>query len=357
MSSIEVNHLERGKRKLIDLRSDTVTKPSPEMREWIARAEVGDDVFGDDPTVKRLEEMVAGLLGKETALYFPSGTQSNQTAIKALTRPADEIIVEAGAHLYNYEGGAPGLLSGVQIRPILGDYGVIHLEQIEEVYSPGDLHRPPTRLICLENTHNRAGGTVFPIDIMERITNFARERGILVHLDGARLFNASVASGVDVKDYARLADTVSICLSKGLGAPVGSCLSGKRDLIERARRVRKILGGGMRQAGILAAAGIYALENNVERLAEDHANAKRFAKGIADLKGLNVDVEHVDTNIVLIHLTDEEASSLDAVAELKERGVSVVPFGKRTMRAVTHLDVTRTDIDRAIAIFMEHFGA
>ncbi len=342
---------------MIDLRSDTVTKPSPEMREWIARAEVGDDVFGDDPTVHRLEEKVAGLLGKESALYFPSGTQSNQTAIKVLTQPADEIIVEAGAHLYNFEGGAPGLLSGVQIRPIHGEHGVIRPEQIEEVYSPGDLHRPPTRLICLENTHNRAGGTVFPIEIMERIADFAREKGIFVHLDGARLFNASVASGIRVSEYARLADTVSICLSKGLGAPVGSCLSGSRDLIERARRVRKILGGGMRQAGILAAAGIYALENHVERLAEDHANARRLAEGIADLAGLRVDVQHVDTNIVIIHLTDEGVSSLDVVAGLKERGVSVVPFGKRTMRAVTHLDVTATDIDRAIAVFREHFGA
>lgn len=341
---------------MIDLRSDTVTKPSPEMRERIAKAEVGDDVFGDDPTVKKLEGMVADLLDKEAALYFPSGTQSNQAAIKTLTQPADEIIVEAGAHLYNFEGGAPGLLSGIQVRPIRGEYGVITLDQIEEVFSPGDLHRPPTRLICLENTHNRAGGTVFPLDIMERIAGFADGKGVSVHLDGARLFNASVASGIDVSAYARLADTVSICLSKGLGAPVGSCLSGDLDVIDRARRVRKILGGGMRQAGILAAAGIYALENNVERLTEDHANAKRLAEGIADLAGVRVDVPHVDTNIVIIHLTDEGASSLDAVAGLKERGVAVVPFGKRMLRAVTHLDVSRAEIDDAVAIFRGYFG-
>ncbi len=343
-------------KKVIDLRSDTVTKPSKGMREQIARAEVGDDVFGDDPTVKRLESMIAGLLGKETALFFPSGTQSNQTAIKILTSPGDEVIVDAGAHLYNFEGGAPGILSGIQFRPLNGHRGIITREQVEEYYCPGDLHRPPTGLICLENTHNRAGGVVFPLDAMKGVSSFAREKGVRVHLDGARLFNASVASGVDVKDYAELADTVSVCFSKGLGAPVGSCLSGSRDLIQKAARVRKILGGGMRQSGILAAAAIYALENNVTRLAEDHENARRLAEGIADLPGFYVDTDNVDTNIVILRITTPGKGSLEVVEELKRKGLQVVPFGARTLRAVTHLDVSTPDIDRAIEIFHECYG-
>jgi threonine aldolase len=296
---------------MIDLRSDTVTRPSDEMRRCISEAKVGDDVFGDDPTVNRLQDMVAEILGKEAALFFPSGTQSNQTAIRIQTSPGDEVVVEAGAHLYNFEGGAPAILSGVQFRPIVGNRGSINREQIEDVYSPGDLHRPPTALICLENTHNRAGGVVFPFDVMAEVSEFAGQRGIAIHLDGARLFNASISSGIDVKEYAGLADTVSVCLSKGLGAPVGSCLAAKREIIDRARRVRKILGGGMRQAGILAAAGIYALENNIKRLAEDHANARRLAEGIAGLQGLYVDPDSVETNIVLIQITTPGKTSAD----------------------------------------------
>jgi len=341
--------------RLIDLRSDTVTKPTPAMRERIANAEVGDDVFGDDPTVKELERMTADLLGKEASLFFPSGTQSNQTAIKVLTSPGDEVVVEAGAHLYNFEGGASGFLSGIQFRPIVGDRGIIVREQIEEVYTPGDLHRPPTRLICLENTHNRAGGTIFPLRLMEEIASFTRSKGIAIHLDGARLFNASVASGIDVKEYARCADTVSICLSKGLGAPVGSCLSGTRDLIGVARRVRKILGGGMRQVGILAAAGIYALENHIKRLAEDHVNARRLADGIVGLPGIQVDPGRVETNIVIIQITDRKLTSQAIVERLKERGLLIVPIGARALRAVTHLDVSGEDIDRAVGIFRECF--
>ncbi len=326
------------------------------MREKIASAEVGDDVFGDDPTVNRLEELVAEMLGKEAALYFPSGTQSNQTAIKIHTSPGDEVIAEAGAHLYNFEGGAPGILSGVQFRPVEGSYGAITREQVGAAYCAGDLHRPPTGLIALENTHNRAGGMIFPVDAMKRISDFALEKGVPVHLDGARLFNASVASGVDVKEYARLADTVSVCLSKGLGAPVGSCLSGSRELIRKARRIRKILGGGMRQAGILAAAGIYALENNVQRLADDHTNARRLAAGLAELRGLEVEPDRVDTNIVIIRITRENSTSSDIVRKLRERDVLVVPFGVMTMRAVTHMDVFTADIDHAIEAFEAEFG-
>jgi len=344
-------------KKVIDLRSDTVTKPTESMREQIARAEVGDDVFGDDPTVNRLEEMICDLLGKESAMFFPSGTQSNQTAIKVLTSPGDEVIVDAGAHLYNFEGGAPGILSGIQFRPLSGTRGIITREQVEEYYCPGDLHRPPTGLICLENTHNRAGGVVFPLDVMSEVSSFARDREVYVHLDGARLFNASVASGVNVKDYANLADTVSVCFSKGLGAPVGSCLSSSGDIMEKAARVRKILGGGMRQSGILAAAAIYALENNIKRLADDHDNARKLAEGIVDLPGFSVDTENVDTNIVIIQITTPGKGSLEVVDELKQRGLMIVPFGARTLRAVTHLDVSASDIDCAIEIFHECYSS
>src|SRR5579872_4376734 len=263
---------------LIDLRSDTVTRPTPGMRAAMAAAEVGDDVFHEDPTVNKLEERVAALLGKEAALFVPSGTMSNQTAVKTHTQPGDELLCEANCHIYNYEAGGPAVLSGVMCRTVEGDYGVLDLSQLEDKVRPVNDHLVRTRLVCLENTHNRGGGRVFPIEKVRAISAWARKNGLIMHLDGARLWNAVVASGVPAAEWSRHFDTVSVCFSKGLGAPIGSALSGPRDFITRARRVRKLFGGGMRQAGVIAAAALYALEHHIDRLAEDHRNAQVIAR-------------------------------------------------------------------------------
>src|SRR5512139_3289968 len=268
----------------IDLRSDTVTKPTAAMRKVIFEAEVGDDVFGEDPTVNALQEKVARLLGKEKAIFVPSGTMGNQLAIKSHTQPGDEVILEASSHPYNFEGGASAALSGVQFNCLKGVRGVIDASQIEEAIRPEDHHFAVSRLICLENTHNRGGGTVFPIAKIAEISKLAKSRGLLVHLDGARLWNASVASGIEPREYAQYADSVSVCLSKGLGAPVGSLVTGSAAFIDRVHRFRKMFGGGMRQAGLLAAAGIYALDHHMERLREDHDHAKRLAHGLTVLE-------------------------------------------------------------------------
>ena len=252
---------------LIDLRSDTVTKPTPAMRAAIAAAEVGDDVFNEDPTARRLEERVAAVLGKEAALFVPSGTMSNQIGIKTHTQPGDELLCEASCHIYNYEAGGPAVLSGVTCRTIEGDHGVLDVSQLEGKVRPVNDHLVRTRLVCLENTHNRGGGRIFPIEKVRAISQWAHKNGLIMHLDGARLWNAVVATGVPAKEWARHFDTVSVCFSKGLGAPIGSALCGPRDFITRARRVRKLFGGGMRQAGVAAAGALYALENHVERLA------------------------------------------------------------------------------------------
>jgi len=269
---------------MIDLRSDTVTKPSPAMREAMAQAEVGDDVFGEDPTVNRLQEVAARLLGKEAALFVPSGTMGNQLCVRLHTRPGDEIIVEAGAHVVRYESGAAAGLSGVQTHWLPGTRGILEADQIEAAIRPPDYHNPPTTLICLENTHNRGGGTIYPLETTKAIRKVAEARGIAMHLDGARLFNAVVVTGVPAAEYARHFETVTFCLSKGLGAPVGSLICADRERVVKLRRLRKMFGGGMRQAGILAAAGLYALEHNIARLAEDHAHAKRLAEALAGIK-------------------------------------------------------------------------
>jgi threonine aldolase len=342
--------------QFIDMRSDTVTRPSPGMRQAIFEAEVGDDVFEDDPTVQRLEALLAGILGKEAALYVPSGTMSNQVAVNAHTRPGDEVIVERDCHTFNYEVGGPAVLAGVQLHPLDGHHGVLTAEQIEAAIRPDNIHIPPTTLICLENTHNRAGGVIYPIEEIGRISKLARQRGVRLHLDGARLFNASVASGHAAGEYAALFDSVSICLSKGLGAPVGSMVAGTGDFITSCRRYRKMYGGGMRQVGILAAAGIYALENNIDRLADDHRNARAFAERVARIEGIEIDLETVQTNIVVMDIAGLGVDPPQAVEMLKQKGLLVVVFGPTKIRAVAHLDVSEGDVRRAAEIFEETFG-
>lgn len=342
--------------RLIDLRSDTVTKPSKAMRQAIAEAEVGDDVFEDDPTVKKLEEMTAELLGKEKSLFVPSGTMANEVAIKSWTKPGDEVVLEVDSHIYNYEVGAPSVLCGVQLHTLKGERGVLTARQILDHIRPQDIHIPPTTLICLENTHNRAGGTIYPIEEIKRIRRATKRSGIKIHLDGARLWNATIATGIPLDEYAKYFDSVSVCLSKGLGAPIGSVISGSSDFIQIARRNRKMFGGGMRQVGIIAAAGIYAIENNFNRIIEDHRNAKTLAQGLSEIPKISVDSESVQTNIVVIDIKESGMKVEEVLEKLKEKNVLAVPFGKTKIRCVTHLDVTRGDIDQALEAFSQIFG-
>jgi threonine aldolase len=335
---------------LVDLRSDTVTKPSPGMRRAMAEAEVGDDVYHEDPSVNRLEEMVAALYGKEAALYVASGTMANQVAIRAQTHHGDEIIMERSSHPFNSEAGALAALAGVQVNLLDGKRGIIEVDQIKAAVRSPNVHHAPTALICLENTHNRGGGSVWPLDKIRAIRHYALSVGVPMHLDGARLMNACVATGLTPKDYAVYFDSCTLCLSKGLGAPVGSLIIGSKSFIERAHRFRKQFGGGMRQAGILAAAGIYALEHNVERLAEDHLNAKHLARGIADIDGLEVDVNAVETNIVYFQVRKSGLTVPMLLERLKAEGVLMGGTGPSSIRAVTHLDVDKEGIDRAIAV-------
>jgi threonine aldolase len=336
---------------MIDLRSDTITRPTQNMRKVMAEAEVGDDVFGDDPTVNRLQDHVAELLGKEAGLFVASGTMGNQVCIRSLTSPGDEVILESEAHIFYYEAGAPAMLSGVQLRTVAGARGVITADQIATVIRGEDVHFPPTRLICLENTHNRAGGTVFPIEEIRRIHKLAKSRNILMHLDGARLWNASVATGIPLSDWAQLFDSVTVCFSKGLGAPVGSLIAGDREFVRTARKTRKRFGGGMRQAGIIAAGALWAVEHNIGRLAEDHENAKRLARALANIPGVSVDLESVHTNIVFIRLSGRTSDAPALADRLKKAGVFVLALGPDQIRAVTHLEVSRQDIEQAIQIF------
>lgn len=334
--------------RVIDLRSDTVTKPTPPMREAMARAEVGDDVFGDDPTVNELEGQTAELLGKEAALFVPSGTMANQVAIRGHTQPGDEILVEANAHLYYYECGAPAALSGAMCRCLSGQRGIFTGADVEASLRPADQHFPRTRLVCLENTHNRGGGKVWSIGQIQDVAAAARKHGLQLHLDGARLWNASVASGIPERDYAAHFDTVSVCFSKGLGAPVGSALVGPKGFIERARRFRKMFGGGMRQAGIIAAGALFALRHHRARLAEDHANAKALASGLAAVSGLEADPAEVETNMVRFRVRSLPAQQL--VDRLRAQGVLVLAVGPDMIRAVTNLMVSADDIQAAVAM-------
>jgi threonine aldolase len=332
---------------LIDLRSDTVTKPTSAMRAAVQAAEVGDDVFGEDPTVNRLEETVAALLGKEAALFVPSGTMSNQICVKAHTQPGDELLCETTCHIYNFEAGGPAVLSGVMCRTIEGDYGVIDVTQLEDKVRAVNDHLVRTRLVCLENTHNRGGGRVYPLEKIQAISTWARKHELLMHLDGARLWNAVVATGTPAQEWARHFDSVSVCFSKGLGAPLGSALAGPRAFVTRARRIRKLFGGGMRQAGVAAAAALFALEHHVECLADDHRNARVIAQAIADTPGLRLDPPEVETNLVWFEVDPELGTAREVAAALKERGVLVHAAGPQTIRACTHLDVTAAQVERA----------
>src|SRR5437660_7031230 len=343
--------------RMIDLRSDTVTKPSAGMREAIARAEVGDDVFGEDPTVNRLQDVAARLLGKEAALFVPSGTMANQLAVRLHTNPGDEMIVEAGSHVVGYESGAAAGLSGVQACWVPGIRGILEPEQIEAAIRPSDYHNPPTTLISLENTHNRGGGSVYPLSTVLAIRKIAEAHKVAMHLDGARLFNAAVASGISAAEYAQSFETVSFCLSKGLGAPVGSLICSDAGRIGKLRRLRKMFGGGMRQAGIIAAAGLYALEYNIQRLAEDHAHAKRLAATLAALPGVRINPAHVETNIAVFDISETRRTAEEVLALLKAEGLLLVPFSATTLRAVTHLDVSRDQIEQACAILKKVFTA
>ena len=341
---------------LIDLRSDTVTKPTAAMRKAIAAAEVGDDVFGEDPTVNALQDKVAKILGKETALFVPSGTMANQLAIKSHTQPGDEVIIEGSSHPYNFEGGGSAALSGVQFHCLKGVRGILEASQIEQAIRPEDHHFAVSRLVCLENTHNRGGGSIYPVERLREISVLAKAKGLSVHLDGARLWNASVASGIQPRDYAQWADSVSVCLSKGLGAPVGSLVAGSRAFVDRVHRFRKMFGGGMRQVGILAAAGIYALDHHMERLKEDHLNARRLAMGIKDLKGVSIRPEEVETNIVIFDISGSGMAGPELTEEMKKEGVLIHAFGKTQIRLVTHLDVSKEDIDIALKALAKVFS-
>ncbi len=341
--------------QVVDLRSDTVTKPTKGMREAMAEALVGDDVFEEDPTVNLLQEKVADLLGKEAALFVPSGTMANQVSIRTHTLPGDEVIIEADSHPVLSEVAAAAALSGVQFRTLQGTRGILKAEQVAEAVRLPDIHRPVSRLVCLENTHNFGGGTIYPLEEILRIRLVADRHNMAMHLDGARLLHACVATGIEPAKYAQPFDSVSLCLSKGLGAPVGSMIAGSREFITRARKNRKMFGGGMRQAGILAAAGLYALEHHVERLAEDHANAKLLAEALADLPGIHLDPRHVETNIVIMDISTSGLEPHEVQARLKEMGILLLPFGRGRLRAVTHLDVNRQGIQRAIEAFRRIF--
>jgi threonine aldolase len=337
---------------VVDLRSDTLTLPTPAMREAMARAEVGDDVWEEDPTVKRLEEAAARRLGKEAALFVSSGTQGNLVSVLAQTRPGQEIILDADSHIFNYEVGGAALVGGVQTLPLATARGFLTPEQVRAHLRPPNVHIPATGLVGLENTHNRHGGTCCTPEEIEAVAAVAHGVGVPVHLDGARLFNAAVALGRPAADFARPVDSVTFCLSKGLGAPVGSLVCGSPDFVARARRIRKMLGGGMRQVGVLAAAGLVALECMVDRLAEDHAHCRRLAEGLAALPRIRLDPARVQTNIVIFQV-DRPGGAVELVAGCQARKVKIHQIGPASIRCVTHKDVDRDDVDRALEAFRE----
>ncbi len=336
---------------MIDLRSDTITRPTEEMRRAMYEAEVGDDVYGEDPTVNRLEEESARVIGKEAAMYVSSGTMGNQAAILTHTSPGTEVIMEANAHIYYYEAAAASAFAGIQPRPLAGNKGILSPELVASAIRADDVHLPPTSLICLENTHNRGGGKVVPLENMKAIYDLACKYNLPVHLDGARIFNASVASKTPVVDYTGYTTSVQFCFSKGLGAPVGSILAGSAGFIEEARRWRKRLGGGMRQAGVIASACLVALETMVERLADDHDNARLLAEGLAGLSGLDFDPKDVDTNIVIIK--PKSMLPLQLKEELKKRDILVSAMDPDMIRLTTSREVTRIDVEKTVLAIKE----
>ena len=334
---------------MIDLRSDTVTRPTPEMMQAMMAAKVGDDVFGEDPTVNELEKKLAAYFGMEAGLFCPSGTMTNQIAIKILTQPQDEVICHKYSHIYLYEGGGLMANSHISVALLEGENGILSVEDIKgAINNPDDVHRPLSRVVALENTMNKGGGAIYPMATIREISKMARENGLAMHLDGARLFNALVETGNDPLEYGQLFDTISICLSKGLGCPVGSVLLSSADNIRKARRVRKMFGGGMRQAGYLAAAGIYALDNHVSRLKEDHAKATKLGEVLESLDWVEK-VSPVATNIVIFHLIPS-LNNKEILAKLNEAGIGGVLFGPGQIRLVTHLDFSDEQLEEAIEI-------
>lgn len=338
---------------MIDLRSDTVTKPSPAMREAIASAEVGDDVYGDDPTVRELEARTAEILGKEAAVFVPTGSMSNQIALRTHTEPGDLVVLDGHAHIILNEGGAGAAISGVTMKPLAGDHGVFTVDDVEGAmepahpFNPGHLN-PRRRLLCLENTHNAGGGAVWQLDALNDVCAAGRRHGLALHLDGARLWHASAASGVSEREFAEPFDTVNVCFSKGLGAPVGSALAGSHALVERARRFKQQLGGGFRQAGILAAGALFAIEHHREDLVADVENARALAEGIHATEGLEVDLARVQSNIVRFRVTTMRSG--DFATRCHADGLHMLPNGEHGLRAVAHRDVDRTDIASALEI-------
>jgi threonine aldolase len=339
--------------KIIDLRSDTVTKPSPAMRRAMAEAEVGDDVFMEDPSVNRLQQRAAEIFGREAGLFVPSGSMGNLVCIMAQTQPGQEVICEATGHIYNYEMAAMAAVAGVLPRVVNSSNGIMTWEQIIQAIRPKAYYRPQTSLVSLENTHNMAGGTVYPTRLAHAICDHAHEAGLRVHLDGARVFNAAVHIGQSVAEITKKFDSVQFCLSKGLGAPVGSMIVGSREFIEHCRSIRKMLGGGMRQAGVVAAAGLIALEDGPKRLYIDHENAKLLAQGLAALPGIRIDPSYVHTNIVIYDVRETKLSSAEFLERIARRRVLGVPLDAERIRMVTHLDVDRSDVEAAVGIIAE----
>jgi len=340
---------------MIDLRSDTVTKPSLEMRNAMANAEVGDDVYKEDPTANKLQEYCANLFGKEAALFVPSGVMGNQLCLNVLTQPGDEVICEKSSHIFQYESGSPAALSGLSMNLLIGDNGILSAEQVEQAIRPKTAYyMPQTKVIEIENTHNVAGGVVYPLENIKEIKIVADKYNLKMHLDGARLWNASIASGISLAEYSSYFDTVSVCLSKGLGAPIGSVILGKKEMIEKAFRKRKAWGGGMRQIGIIAAAGLFAIENNFERLKNDHENAKNLGNFLSQIEGVEVNLDLVQTNMLMFK--PKKLSVDEVISKAKEKGLLLGPGGFGVVRAVTHLDISVENIENAKQILSEVFS-
>lgn len=338
----------------IDLRSDTVTKPTPAMLAAMFATEVGDDVYAEDPTVNRLEERVADYFGKEAAVFVPTGTMANQIAIRIQTRPRDELLTETTSHIVLWEAGGPAVHSGVTVRTIDGTFGILEPNQFDGMIRPDDMHSVRTRLVCLENTHNRGGGTIMPLETIHAICGWAKRHGLSCHLDGARIWNAIAETGIPGRDWATSFDTINVCFSKGLGAPVGSAIIGSRDLMREARRTRKLFGGAMRQVGYLAAACLYAMDHHIDRLRDDHANARLLADAIADTPGLTLAPKRIETNLVWCEVAPELGTAREVATRLQAHGVRIAPLGERTLRAVTHLGVSGDDCERAAAVIRKH---